>query len=204
MVFLFLTMKENCLFLQLAFNELLSSITIQLLCHNNNLKIFVTCKLLCFNLFQIYFVGQVNLENVRSEVPTEQIIDMQLLPHFQRFHRHDYAFFTEIYLQNDRFRKMDTYSLDLLADQEKQAVFWGHHDEVKLSDLRSLNSLYCIVCFLPTQSINHRSAILCHFQHKSVSCLVNTRRKQGHFTFTVFSIFASCRSTLIHHTHTHT
>ena len=26
--------------------------------------------------FNIYFVGQVNLENVRSEVSTEQIIDM--------------------------------------------------------------------------------------------------------------------------------
>ena len=93
-----------------------------------------------------------------------------------------------------RIAKRDIYSLCLLAkvNWSDFGVTYDDDDEVhthsykELSDLRSRHSIhiddYCMVLFAssPLSQSTNSSAILCHFQHKSVSCLVNTRRKQGH------------------------
>ena len=91
-----------------------------------------------------------------------------------------------------RIAKRDIYSLCLLAkvNWSDFGVTYDDDDEVHtykdLSDLRSRHSIhiddYCMVLFAssPLSQSTNSSAILCHFQHNSVSCLVNTRRKQGH------------------------
>ena len=94
-----------------------------------------------------------------------------------------------------RIAKRDIYSLCLLAkvNWSDFGVTYDDDDEVQSYKYTCLIYDHVIVfilmiivwfCLLPPHSAlsqsTNSSAILCHFQHKLVSCLVNTRRKQGH------------------------